>query len=87
MLLHGALRTMGRSSERSAVVFGFFKRLREQVARPPAPVAAPEGAETPPERDERPGKSWYASSLDLHDGLDVKDADPDTTVPLPLSDK
>jgi hypothetical protein len=66
-------------------VFGFIKRLRAAVR----PADRPHPAAPQPKAshdDERPGKSWYASSLDLHEGLEVSDADGDVTVPSPLAD-
>jgi hypothetical protein len=36
-----------------------------------------------PADDEMPGRSWYASSRDLHDGLVVNEDD-DVTLPAPV---
>jgi hypothetical protein len=67
-------------------VFGFFKRLQSRASREAdAPETTPPRAV--PTEDERPGKSWFASSLDLHDGLEVHDADGDSTLPTPLADR
>ena len=66
-------------------MFGFFKRLQSRPARD---AEAPESVPPPTAEtdDERPGKSWLASSLDLHDGLEVHDVDGDTTLPTPLAE-
>lgn len=65
-------------------MFGFLKRWRAASAaadEPPPPAAAPDEA-----LDDRPGKSWFSSSLDLHDGLDISDIEEETTEPMPLFD-
>lgn len=81
-------------------MFGFLRRSRDRkpvedkpvvVKQPPAapagaPPAAPAGAPPADEpREERPGKSWFSSSLDLHQGLEISDVD-DVTEPMPLPD-
>ena len=75
-------------------MFGFLRRLRSHK-----PVEAPRRAEpapesTPPstspeaarEDDEPPVRSWYSSSLDLHDGLEITDTTEETTEPMPLEE-
>jgi hypothetical protein len=72
-------------------VFGFFKRLREHhrsgrtAAEMPSTVASTLPVEgDAPQIDDRPGKSWYGSSLDLHEGLEISDVEDDVTQPMPL---
>ena len=71
-------------------MFGFLKRSRAARPAPPeAPKSTPEAREVPNEEaaDEQPLKSWYGSSLDLHEGLEISDCDDEVTEPMPLQEQ
>ena len=67
-------------------MFGFLRRSRTrrpvEELKPPAP---------PPDEEKKAeepvGRSWFASSLDLHKGLDISDAPDDVTQPMPLNEQ
>ncbi len=67
-------------------MFGLFKRRRRKADASRDEHRAPSSTSPPSESSaaEPALRNWYGSSRELHEGLVVREDDPDVTLPAPL---